>query len=357
MDRDILVYGYYGRGNFGDDILASATLQSLCDVVDPRRIQVFAPKNCYLDTWFPGVCCDRKIPYSIKRVIFGGGGLFFAYPRSIFDRLWGWKSATAATMQRRTKHLNCKKFGFCVGIGPLYGVGAKIVTKHFLSNFDYLSVRDISSLQILKDFKIDQCSLATDLSISLLPVLNTLQKPKTISQRIGIIVREWSHSNNSSTLLLNLQKTIEHFKKNGVPIDIILMQSPKFDKSQEKISTFFKNEKQLIWDPSSMTISGFCNEIINYSFIISMRAHGILLGGLLNIPTLGITIDPKIRYMSEMIGTNSMVLPESCTFKDIIFFSERFPEKKQERNWDEEKNVLDNETIKLTEWLISQGIY
>jgi len=353
-DRDVAVIGYYGEGNFGDDLLASYILDHICKTISPERILVNAPKDNYLEKWFPGICSAslrsiyRPSPNVIRKVVFGGGGFFFSFKSPGPLNLWGARTSTAWKHYYRHRPFRwpdrLRFFACCVGIGPLSGGGARWITRKLLASFDQVSVRDHLSSGLLK---LHNCRVTTDLSIGFasLKLPKALQKEKSL----GIVIRHWPFQ-NIDHLIHNLQNASQTLRKRGWNVQFISFQE-SFDRPV--ITQLQKNgDNTLSWNPMSETIEDFCQFLSGFNAIISMRAHGVFMASILGVTPIPVQIEPKLEVTAIKCRCSDRILGFQCTPKEIVHavdFAEVNPISPVD--WMNDVCVLDAELKRLDKWL------
>jgi len=71
-----------------------------------------------------------------------------------------------------------------------------------------------------------------------------------------------------------------------------------------------KHEDILCWDPYTMTLDDFTRRLSEYDLLIAARAHGVIIGAALGIPSIAIVIEPKLRLVCERLtGGTEMWCP------------------------------------------------
>lgn len=354
--REIALLGYYGEGNFGDDILAFYLLDFLTSHFSPEKIIITAPQKCYLENWFPGIYCTSLAEiYShippIRRIIFGGGGVFFCFPKNSFNDLYGFKRATAYRYWRKNlnKKAKIKYYAFGVGVGPLVGIGAKLVTRLFLQKFDYISVRDEVSYKLLTDIGITKQRLTADPSHSLLNLLPPKIKRK--AKIIRIIIRDWHEKELCTSIVNNLILASKKLKDNNWKVEFISFQ----DIYDLRIIMYLKEngENIRIWLPNKCNIVEFFHSLNDSQIIISMRAHGIYLASFLAIPSIAIGIEPKLRITAKNCHVGNFVLQGNFEVDELINMVNDVINYNGIKNYsfDKELQKLKNENNYLLEWL------
>lgn len=257
-NRDIIIIGYYGQGNFGDDLLALYIIRLLKKAVSENRIMVTAPEGNYLEKWFPEIM-SVSLPYALhhltdspKSVVFGGGGLFFQFEKPSLMNLFGargnlmWHCLRHARIELKN---NLRLYAFCIGIGPLNGYGAKFITRKLCSITDHVSVRDESSAKFINAVN---CEIVTDpvLGLSDLIVCDNFSHGKAV----GFIIRCWY---SSDKLIVKLKQVAEKLRQEGFKVSFI-----SFERQADSQAIAFLKElgetNVSCWDPTLQNVEDFC---------------------------------------------------------------------------------------------------
>ena len=352
--RDVAVIGYYGWGNFGDDLLASYVLNLVCRTIPPDRVLVRGPEGNYLERWFPGIRCKpgREIFHSashgVRKVVFGGGGQFFAFPPATFKNLWGLKCKAYGRWRMigwlRWRQLSA--YAFCVGVGPLEGAGARWMTRKFLGRCEHISVRDAVSKELLSGIR--DVQVAADPSIGLAATLSPISQrdPKTV----GIVVRHWSRGPSIAELIVSLQSAAQSLRKLGWTIQFISFHS-EYD---GEVTHWLRNkgENVRVWRPQSETILEFCQYLSDFQVLITMRAHGVFVGSLLGAVPVAVRIEPKLEISAAKCGCLDYVIGVEASPGEIVAVVERASMAGPVvQNWQEGLQALQLESNRLSDWL------
>ena len=157
--RRILIGGYFGAGNVGDDAILRGFLDELYRL-DPQIAVTAMTARPRRDRLRFGIdCISRKNPFSIlcaiKRssmLLCGGGSLLqnATSRRSLLYYL---------ALLQISRRMGCKTVLYSAGIGPLRGEGAIRGVIRAVSKCDYISLRDPQSLRFLLERGIDPARL------------------------------------------------------------------------------------------------------------------------------------------------------------------------------------------------------
>jgi len=160
---DVLVLGYYGFGNLGDELLSKAVVDNLTELgiekerivllsANPQKSEETCGVKCY-NRWNLGTV--SALMKQSRSFLLGGGGLFQDIS-SVKSCGYYWWMVRAAKMSKTAV------WAVSQSVGPLKSRLGKWFTKNALKNCAYISVRDEKSLKILSKWNIE-ASLAPDL--------------------------------------------------------------------------------------------------------------------------------------------------------------------------------------------------
>jgi polysaccharide pyruvyl transferase CsaB len=149
---DVLLFGYYGFGNLGDELLAKVLVEGLETLGVPRsRMAVLSadPERSALDLGIAGV--HRWHPGEVLRglsrsrsLLFGGGGLF-QDTTSWRSNLYYWGVVRLARM------MGCLPWAFGQSLGPLKSLSSRFFAADAFRSCTSRVCRDIPSIEFLAD--------------------------------------------------------------------------------------------------------------------------------------------------------------------------------------------------------------
>ena len=289
--KKILISGYYGFGNFGDEAILKVLLEQLkdCDVTvltsDPRKT---------FDTYGVHSVYSFSMEHVLKEIAYcdvlisGGGSLLQNVTSN--QSLWFYGSIIQFAQLMRKKVVI-----FAQGIGPVKGWWSTSLTKGWLKKADYISVRDEKSLELLKKWKIKNVNLVCDPLYS----LEVSQPERT--QKIGIQLRKFETLTDE--LFDNIIKQVRGRYYNR-EVELLSLQ----DEMDVGISQVFYNKVKALEPGFNIKIvSGLSNDdiikrISEYDCLIAMRYHACLMGVKYGVKTLPIAYDPKVELLAKDHG-------------------------------------------------------
>jgi len=364
MERDVIVTGYYGAGNFGDDLIAQHVLELACRAVSPERVAVDAPPGSYLERWFPGVKC---IPLELfagyparkeRKLLFGGGGLFHAFPPTTPANLWGLHKATIHRQWQRLggQHWSAaRKFAFCVGVGPLEGKGARWITGELLKEFEHISVRDDASADILAELGIGNAVRACDVSVGFAGKLRDAMRSGPKPRTLGIVVRGWKHPPAVDGLIVSLLASARLLRTAGWEVEFVSFQSGEYDSSQHLITRLLRDGGEAIreWSPEQERIPEFCDYMRRFAVLVTMRAHGVFLGAYLGAVPIAVVIEPKLAITASACGFQDRTVSITVSPAEIADMVTNCAGESRSHDWSAELRRLNDEGDCVCKWLQS----
>lgn len=305
MKPKLLLLGYSGHGNFGDDLLLKLAYDHLKDIAD-LTIHTTNTKSHsdYLIQWFPKaeIYKSIKLTYSyLKRyshVLYFGGGVFFDY-RVHTLKSYLRKKISVFKIFQRAKLAGCRIAGIGIGIGPFNSkLGEQICIDH-LNTFDFLNVRDDNSYSFAqKAKKIRSLSKSNDLSLSCYSYFKSILNNSRVEREVLICPRHYPHGNDKNSYLNSLLMTCSNLSAENFKIRVLGFQA---NHDEPVLETFSKEGYETnIWDPNKMSLEDVV-ALFSKSFgVITARMHGIFIAGMVNTPFIAIGVHPKLKYATSL---------------------------------------------------------
>lgn len=346
-NKKVLVCGFYGAPNLGDELMLHTLLDYLLQVKN-LSITVMLSDNADYDIFqysnihflhYPQTKFDFDLLSSyFDVVIFGGGALI---DDSDYD-ISNYKMSLSTILIELTLAMISKsKKCYWVGLS----CSNKIQNVRFISklkfiekNITYFTLRDTYSLDYLKKIGI-QCrniNIIHDIILSNSKI-SDFKSEKKAKNNIGIILVNKESMLNKN--LIVLRRLIKYLNDNNKPYKINLI--PFYDYLETDTRYLESLAKKLDYDNIEVVrFSPSFNilDIINdQDFIISTRYHGSLLAACLNKPLFSIILDHphyynKMNYLySKYIFTKNFIYANKLnehTITDYIerLFSQKFKE-------------------------------
>ncbi len=346
--------GYFGWGNLGDELILWQIVQDLKNLMPECEITVWTNDSSFTQQWVHTNTIEynnidqlfKAIKESITHVIVGGGGLIQDYfslsLRELFSEFKP-RPANYILPALAGKYYGKPVFIWSQGLGPLRSEEGKHFAKLFLSLADSGTFRDQESYLLADsltgsyhNFHID-VDPATALNLnSLLSSLNLDNKINNKPNhrgdskqlKIGINIRPFMGMENIAIKLIN--QIIEEINHSYQDIKSIMLIPIPFDIKEDISSlklfiTKFESPNVTI-NSAPLEKPSFKNSISNMLLcdsFIGMRLHSILMAWKLNIPTIGLSYDPKVsnfcrRYNIPVIDLSTTEPINSALLKGLL---------------------------------------
>lgn len=286
----VLLSGYYGKGNGGDEALLATLLQMLpLDVTpvvlsgNPEETHRHYGVECYNRMAFFSVF---KALRSCGAFVWGGGSLIQDSTSIISPFYYGGLMALAQVMGLKT-------VAWGQGIGPLLRSQTRFLAQRNFAGCTQVSVRDIASSRLLSDWSIPHI-LAPDpvwaLESKPVPELVDLPKP-----RIAVTLR--NHPQLTENRLTNLIQALVNLQKETQTFILLL----PFQKSEdlgiaEKIHTQLKDVSRVICSEDPQVLKGVFRGV---EMSIGMRLHSLIMAASEGSRCFALSYDPKVNHLME----------------------------------------------------------
>ena len=324
--KNILISGYYGSKNGGDEAILSSMLEILREIDSDLKFTVislnpeYTKKRHNVDAvqWLDIFSIIKKI-LSADLLISGGGSLLqnVTSRRSLYYYLG---------IIFLAKLFGCKVMLYAQGIGPIRGKIAHWLMKIIVNRVNLITVRDRGSLNELKRLDITQpkifCTADPVLAIKPVPLdigkkilarYSVTDEPKKIPL-IGVAVRRWiDWGQCQSELASAFDKLIEAA---GAKIIFIPFHFPEDVKAARSIVQLMKNPCTVMEE--EFTTSEFLSLVGCMDALIGIRLHALIFAGIMNVPLIGISYDPKIDRFLDLIDEKPLGNLQNVTAKKIF---------------------------------------
>jgi polysaccharide pyruvyl transferase CsaB len=300
----VLLSGYYGKGNGGDEALLATLLQMLPEHVTP--VVLSGNPQQTRDRYHVEVA-DRMAPLSVIQAlrssdafIWGGGSLIQDVTSSISPFYYGSLMALAQKMKLKT-------VAWAQGIGPLKRSLTRSLARNTYSNCTKVSVRDRASAALLSDWQIPFI-LAPDpvwaLESKPVPRLWDLPAP-----RVAVTLR--SHPQLTQTRLANLTRALVDFQKATQTFILLLPFQKSEDLSiAEAIQPQLADVSKIMCLEDPQLLKGVYRGV---EMVIGMRLHSLIMAASEGCRCFALSYDPKVNRLMEdldMPGWDLSSLPD-----------------------------------------------
>ena len=211
----LLLLGYSGKANFGDDLL----LKQAVDIIGMEKdisISIHTAENSeksdYLKTWFPearilkGPLTFRMVKEH-SHVVYFGGGVFFEYQNPGIPVFLRRLISQVLLFTIPRLFFGVKFLGIGMGLGPFHSSRGFWLTGHRLRHFSYLGLRDEDSRKMAEEMACRHLHVSPDLS--LLECLKYKRAPMEMqasaARKVLVCARHYPHTGHGNQYLNSLR--------------------------------------------------------------------------------------------------------------------------------------------------------
>lgn len=313
----VLISGYYGFGNLGDEAILESIIRELEKSVSKDNIVVLSNDPERHRKTYGVAAVDRWKLASLvsllpraKLFISGGGGLFQDTNSPGSTIYYGGQIALARVF-------GAHPIIFAQGLGPLNSQTGKVATRLAASLSQDVTVRDKASMAMLESWNV-KGELTADpvwtLDETRLPESVSAQMSELRSQNGLVVGLSLRNSHNFSDrrreiLLSTLLKTL--------PEDAILILLPlQSEQDLPQLAPFLQSWKQagrkgLVLDVSALERpSQWVSLMRHFDLVVAMRLHALIFALKEGIPVIGLTYDAKVEHVLRQFGQPILILPK-----------------------------------------------
>ncbi len=323
----IVISGYYGFNNIGDESILTAIISNIRDDIEDVDITVLS-KNPELTYEKHNVkAINRKnileIISEIKRcdlLISGGGSLLqdVTSSRSILYYL---------SIMLIGIILKKKVMIYSQGIGPINNRFNKIFTKYVLNKVDFITLRDEKSQKVLQDINVKNknINVTADPVIGLkrgdvelgYEILKKYGLEDSDKPLVGFAIR----GRYEDTRIINIISRVSDKIVDDLGVNVVFIPF-HYGEDIKVIEDIQKNMKnKSIFLKGKYDINEMLSIIGNLDLLIGIRLHSLIFGAVMNIPMIAISYDPKINnfmdYLDETVFSNVENLDEAMLLSEI----------------------------------------
>ncbi|MFJ7934358.1 polysaccharide pyruvyl transferase CsaB [Sporosarcina sp. NPDC096371] len=310
----IVLSGFYGLGNTGDEAILKAIVDNLREDLDNPDITVFSlspeqtakeygVKSVYRG-WRHGNKEKVKALRQADLLISGGGGLLQdTYPtKFLFGPL-----PYYLLIVFLAKLCGTKVMFFSQGIGPVTSKWGKFLMRLFANMADFVTVRDQYSKDYLLSLgvKRPETVVTADIVFAFKPdedhVAYASLGLKGDERLVAVAPRPWFDHEDEyiEKLAWVLDELIE---QRGVMPVFVPMEPPYDTNVSKKVMAKmrFADKTRLLGE--SFTPNEFYNFIAKTDLTIALRLHALIFAALSNVPHIGLSYDQKVESFLKRSG-------------------------------------------------------
>lgn len=321
----IVISGYYGFSNAGDEAMLTAIIKSLRSTEKNVELTVISGN--------PEATAARHKVASIHRfnlleiipalqgcdLLLSGGGSLLQDVTSKRSLLYYLSVIELANLMGKRVML------FAQGIGPINSGFLRKLTKYVCSRADLITVRDRDSLYELRRLNVpDKKVQLTADAVLTLPqeakeqgreLLDSFNIPAD-KLLLGVSVRKWQEDD---AYLLELAKAADLLAAQlDAHIVLLPLQYPVDVEACQRLRGFMDHEERATVLMTGCDTEQFLSLMGNFDLLIGMRLHALIFAAVMEVPFVAVSYDPKIDGFVKDIDGISAGKVESLQAAQVV---------------------------------------
>lgn len=322
MNPKIVMSGYYGFQNAGDDAVCYAIIEALRQEMPDCSITVLSNDPALTERVYGVAAADRWKIGSIWRtlrhadLLVSGGGSLIQDVTSKNSCLYYLGVIFMALLQRKPVVI------YGQGLGPLVGRRNRFLTKCAFNHARAIYVRDDESHALLRE-----CGVKAPIQVAPDPVLGInndvvdTQQGHVLLEKLGydgkrplalMALRDWG----GKDLVHEFAALGDYLYDQGYAVGLLAMHVDQDDVLARAVDAHMRGDSFVIADAyDTPTLFSIFD---NAAIVVGMRLHALIIGAALDKQVMAISYDPKVDSFMKMIHNPHCVALNAVTEKMLI---------------------------------------
>lgn len=321
---NVVISGYYGSRNAGDEAMLAAMVDVLSDL-DPKVNITVISSNPQDTAQRHGVCSIGWLNLPAIFSALNGADVLLSGGGSLLQNVTSRRSLYYYLMIiLLAQCLGTPVMLYAQGIGPINGRLARWVMGYIGNRVQMVTVRDRGSLQELKDLGIVRPHIEpTADPVHAIHQVDR-QEGREILQRHGarpgevplvcISVREWCGMNHYKEVVAQAADRI--IQELQAQVVFLPMQYPEDVRTAEQVAALAT--EPVIVLPEEYGTDQLMSIVGNMDLLISIRLHALIFAGVMGVPMIGLSYDPKVDRFLESVGEKSVGSLEDLDIEQLM---------------------------------------
>lgn len=312
---DIVISGYYGLGNSGDEALLESIVKDLKSINPDLSITALSGNARLTNRKYGIKTVNRLNVFSVlkelrsAKLLLSGGGTLIQDATSTKSLVYYLSIISLA------QKMGLKTMLYANGLGPIKDKNIKMVQR-VLNGVDLITLRENISMEEIKRCKIT----VPKVFVTADPAFNLIPSPQS---RAAEILSEYAVGENEKIIAVSVRKcnnlpddfesemacALDEIARMGyLPVFIPMQLGQDLDLS---ISIAGKMKEQSRVIDCELEVGDMLSVIGRCSVACGMRLHMLIFASVMNVPVAGIAYDPKIKgFMDYMNQKNYLRLED-----------------------------------------------
>ncbi len=319
---DVVLSGYYGFGNSGDEALLKSIISDLKSVKSDIKIAVLSNDPEFTKSAYNVESVHRmklgEVMGVLKntKLLLSGGGSLIQDATSTKSLIYYLGVVCLARL------CGAKVMVYANGVGPVKQKCNRRLVKYVLNKAELITLRDKDSLSELSDMGVTK----PEIKVTADPALNLSisENAEDITKElfgdktpIAVSLRRWKDCDED--LISACAKCCEYFKGLGYAPFFMPMQYSK----DYEICKSSADRCGCICLPENLTTEEVAGILSKCKFVIGMRLHAVIYAAASGTVPVGIVYDPKVKGFMKYIGSENFADAKDITGEKLISVCEK----------------------------------
>ncbi len=298
----LLLIGYYGYGNTGDEALLTALIDSLkAESEFEFSVLSYNVEKTEKVHGVKGISRGKhmaliKAIRTSDAVVVGGGSILQDVTSSLSLYYY-------LTILFLAKLFGKKAFLVGNGYGPVNKRLNQGLVAFMLRRLNGVIARDKEACERYRALGVKKLFCGVDLVY----LLDAPQSNDNVEKNVVISLRKWHNNDNTKAVIA---EAIEYLKSLGYQIKLLSMKQPEDD---SELNAFVSDDVKLI----AHDIVGTSKALAAADFVIAMRLHALILAANSNTPFIAISYDPKVDSFNKQVSHKKTIHTEDMNFAEL----------------------------------------
>jgi len=297
----IVLSGYYGFDNVGDDAILLSIIQALKKWENDIEITVLSNNPTATEQTYGVKAVNRWKMKEIHQLLKTADGLISGGGSLMQDQTGMKTIPYYAGVIQIAKWLKKPVFVYAQGMGPINHSLSNLIVRKTFNKVEQITVRDKASQTLLTEIGVrKETKIVPD------PVMGLNggdfhcewldQESLTAESYISVSVRDWP-----STIAYKekIAHSLDQLVRQGEQIVFLPMHGEHDLKTSQEVAALMQ-EKSLI-APSDLSIEEKIAVIGQSQLLIGMRLHSLIFSAIYATPFIAISYDPKIDAFADIV--------------------------------------------------------
>ncbi|GGB60049.1 polysaccharide pyruvyl transferase CsaB [Lentibacillus populi] len=295
----IVVSGYYGFGNVGDEAILFSIIEQLRMVEPTIKITILSNNPEETKRTYQVNAVNRRKITEISQALRESDGLISGGGSLLQDKTGMLTIPYYTGIIKLAKWLQKPVFIYAQGMGPINGILSKWLVKYTLNNVEQITVRDEASQHLLTKIGVKHASTIVPdpvLGLDSSSYDHQWEPAHKFTQKfITVSVRDWP---TNKPFTQKIASTLDQLVQDGYAVVFVPMHGEKDERKSQETAELMTEHSYI--SPANASLQAKIALIGESNLLIGMRLHSLIFSAINYTPFVAISYDPKIDAFASL---------------------------------------------------------